>query len=169
MSISREFLEGIGVSEEHIQTIIDGHNATVEGIQAEIDELKAQNEEAERLKRVIAELETEINQSQGSDWKAKHDALKAEFDAVKESDLKQKLYKELAAEVGLPYRYSEKICKKHYTDKLELDEKGGLKDRESLARELKETWAEVIKPESRQEKVRNHSAALDRIRGITNG
>lgn len=169
MSITKEFLENIGVPAEHIQTIIDGHNATVEGINSEIAELKAQHEETERLNRVIAELETEINQLQGSDWKAKHDALKAEFDAVKESDLKQKLYKELAAEVGLPYRYSEKICKKHYTDKLELDEKGGLKDRESLARELKETWAEVIKPESRQEKVRNHSAALDRIRGITNG
>lgn len=167
--LNETLLNQIGVPEEHIQAILDGHNATVNGIREEIELYKTEAEDLRNTSAKLQAAEKELEAIKDTDWKAKHDALKAEFDAVKESDLKQKLYKELAEEVGLPYRYSEKICKKHYTDKLELDKKGGLKDRESLARELEETWAEVIKPKSKPEKVRNHSAALDRIRGIING
>lgn len=54
MSITRKFLKGMGLTEEQVDTIIEAHTETVDGLKSNVDKYKA---EAEKLPDVQKELD----------------------------------------------------------------------------------------------------------------
>ena len=164
MAFDMEFLQSLGVPDEHIETILAGHLDTVNGIKGEIESYK---QEAGKYNELLVEHDRLIAERENMpDYKTAYESLTAEFEAFKASDRKQTLYRELAEEVGVPFRHIHSVCSKHITDKLELDKDGNLKNREHLARELELEWDIDTTGRRKQQQDSTRSAALDKIRGI---
>ena len=79
MALTRKLLKGMGLTDEQVDTIIEAHTDTVDGLKADVSKYKT---DAEKLPDVQKELDD--LKSKGDDgWKEKHDKLKGEFDKYK--------------------------------------------------------------------------------------
>lgn len=81
MAITRKFLKGMGLSDEQIDTIIEAHTDTVDGLKSDLSKYKT---DAEKL----ADVQRELNdlKAKGDDgWKDKHDKVSKEFSDYKAS------------------------------------------------------------------------------------
>lgn len=95
MALTRKLLKGMGLTDEQVDTIIEAHTDTVDGLKSEIGKYKA---DAEKLPNVQKELD-DLKAKGDDGWKEKHDKVKKDFDDYKngvESE-KSKAAKEKAA------------------------------------------------------------------------
>lgn len=95
MALTRRLLKGMGLTDEQVDTIIEAHTDTVDGLKSEIGRYKA---DAEKLPTVQKELD-DLKAKGDDGWKDKHDKVKKDFDDYKtgvESE-KSKAAKEKAA------------------------------------------------------------------------
>ena len=79
MALTRKLLKGMGLTDEQVDTIIEAHTDTVDGLKADVSKYKT---EAEKLSDVQKELD-ELKAKGDDGWKEKHDKLKGEFDKYK--------------------------------------------------------------------------------------
>lgn len=143
MALTRKLLKGMGLTDEQIDSVIDAHTETVDGLKSQIETLKA---DAGKLQDVQKELNDLKN---GKDWKAEHDKLKKEFDEYRTSTeaketaaAKREAIRSVAKEAGLSETGISKAVK--YTDlsKVELDKDGKVTNAEKLAADIKAEWGE---------------------------
>ena len=95
MALTRKLLKGMGLTDEQVDTIIEAHTDTVDGLKSDISKYKA---DAEKLPNVQKELD-DLKAKGDDGWKDKHDKVKKDFDDYKngvESE-KSKAAKEKAA------------------------------------------------------------------------
>lgn len=79
MALTRKLLKGMGLTEEQVETIIDAHTETVDGIKKERDTYKA---DALKLPTVEEELST-LKAAGDDGYKAKYEAEKQAFEKYK--------------------------------------------------------------------------------------
>lgn len=79
MALTRKLLKGMGLTDEQVDTIIEAHTDTVDGLKADVSKYKT---DAEKLPGVQKELD-ELKAKGDDGWKEKHDKLKVEFDKYK--------------------------------------------------------------------------------------
>ena len=79
MALTRKLLKGMGLTDEQVDTIIEAHTDTVDGLKADVSKYKT---DAEKLSDVQKELD-ELKAKGDDGWKEKHDKLKGEFDTYK--------------------------------------------------------------------------------------
>ena len=95
MALTRKLLKGMGLTDEQVDTIIEAHTDTVDGLKADVSKYKT---DAEKLSGVQKELD-DLKAKGDDGWKEKHDKVKKDFDDYKngvESE-KSKAAKEKAA------------------------------------------------------------------------
>lgn len=79
MALTRKLLKGMGLTDEQVDTIIEAHTDTVDGLKADVSKYKT---DAEKLPGVQKELD-DLKAKGDDGWKEKHDKLKDEFDKYK--------------------------------------------------------------------------------------
>lgn len=143
MALTRKLLKGMGLTEEQIDSVIDAHTETVDGLKTQIETIKA---DAEKLKDVQKELDGLKN---GKDWKAEHDKLKKQFDDYKSSteaketeNAKREAVREAAKKAGLSEAGITKAVKYADLTKVELNDDGKAKDADKLAADIKGEWGD---------------------------
>ena len=147
MALTRKLLKGMGRTEEQMDTIIEAHTDTVDGLKSDLARYKA---DAEKLPGVQAELEN--LKAKGDDgWKEKHDKLKGEFDAYKKDveakethNKKVEAYKAILKDANLSEKGIEKAVKYAEWDKIELGSDGKLKGANDHVKAVREEWAEYV-------------------------
>ena len=75
MALTRKMLKGMGLTEEQVDTIVEAHTETVDGLK---DQLKTAKEKADQLDDVQKELNA-LKAKGGEDYKAKYEAEKKAF------------------------------------------------------------------------------------------
>lgn len=80
MALTRKLLKGMGLTDEQVDTIIEAHTDTVDGLKTDIARYKA---DAEKLPGVQKDLD-DLKAKGDDGWKEKHDAVKKDFDAYKQ-------------------------------------------------------------------------------------
>ena len=153
MALTRSMLKGMGLTGEQIDTIIDAHAETVDGLKEERDGYKADAAKVKSLEKKVADLEEEnsdLKNSGDDGWKEKHDAVKADFDAYKkdveskeERTAKEKAYKDVLKDAGLNEKGIEKAVKYADWDSIELDG-DKVKDAKNHIKTVKEEWSEYV-------------------------
>ena len=151
MSLTRSFLKALGLNEEQVNSIVEGHTETLSAYK---EELKAAKEKADRLDRVEKELnDLKAANSGKEDFKPKYEAAHAELEklkfeiaaketkAAKETALKA--YFEKKNIVGRNLSIAMRGIKSEL-DGIELDEKGNIKDTASLDELVKGDYAGLI-------------------------
>lgn len=79
MALTRKLLKGMGLTEEQVDTIIEAHTDTVDGLKADLNKYKGDAEKLPDVQRELNDLK-----AKGDDgWKDKHDKVKKEFDDYK--------------------------------------------------------------------------------------
>ena len=146
MGLTRKLLKGMGLTDEQVDTIIEAHTDVVDGLKAEISDSKG-------TVKKLAEVEKELNElkAQGNDgYKEKYDKehsdfekFKADIAAEKAQASKEKAYRDMLKDV-LSERGVEKAVKYADWSKIELDEKGKLKNASEHVKAVKEEWAEHV-------------------------
>ena len=147
MALTRKTLKAMGLTDEQVETIIEAHGDTVDGLKAELGRYKA---DAEKLPGVQRELDALKNKGDDG-WKDKHDALKANFerykaevDAKETRAAKERAYRAVLADANLSEKGIEKAVKYAAWDDLELDPEGNLKGSADHIKAVREEWAEYI-------------------------
>ena len=147
MALTRKLLKGMGLTDEQVDTIIEAHTDTVDGLKADVSKYKT---DAEKLSDVQKELD-ELKAKGDDGWKEKYDNLKGEFDKYK-TDVQEKethnkkveAYKAILKDANLSEKGIEKAVKYAEWDKIELGEDGKLKGVNDHIKAAREEWAEYV-------------------------
>lgn len=144
MALTRKALKAMGLTEEQVDSIIEAHTETVDGLKNQITTYKA---DAEKLQEVQRELDDLKN---GDDWKSKYDAEKAAHDKTKSEHTakevaakKNTLYRTLLKDAGVDEKRIDSVLK--LTDFTAIDLDGEkLKDADALTTKIKDEWKDFI-------------------------
>ena len=154
MALTRKLLKGMGLTDEQVDTIIEAHTDTVEGLKADVSKYKT---DAEKLTSVQKELD-ELKAKGDDGWKEKHDKLKGEFDTYKKDvEAKETHSKKVDAYRAALEADAKKNPDSHLTpngiakaikyaniSSFELAEDGSLKDADKHIASAREEWAEYV-------------------------
>ena len=147
MALTRKLLKGMGLTDEQVDTIIEAHTDTVDGLKADVSKYKT---DAEKLSDVQKELD-DLKAKGDDGWKEKHDKLKVEFDTYKKDveakethSKKVEAYKAILRDANLSEKGIEKAIKYAEWDKIELEADGKLKGASDHIKAAKEEWAEYV-------------------------
>ena len=137
----------MGLTDEQVDTIIEAHTDTVDGLKADVSKYKT---DAEKLSDVQKELD-ELKAKGDDGWKEKHDKLKGDFDTYKKDveakethSKKVEAYRTILKDAGLSEKGIEKAIKYAEWDKIELEADGKLKGASDHIKSVKEEWAEYV-------------------------
>lgn len=147
MALTRKLLKGMGLTDEQVDTIIEAHTDTVDGLKSDLSKYKT---DAEKLPDVQKELD-ELKAKGDDGWKEKHDKLKGEFDNYKKDvearethNKKVEAYKAILKDANLSKKGIEKAVKYADWDKIEIDSDGKLKGANDHIKAVREEWAEYV-------------------------
>lgn len=145
MALLRKTLEDWGIDEEISTKIIKAHSETVDGLKAQINELKADLEKAAEVKKTL------------DSYEIKYNALKDEFKEFKtnqakkeEKTAKQNAYRDLLKKAGISEKRLDTVLKVSDIDSVELEKDGKIKNADELTTRLKDEWSDFIITESKQ-------------------
>lgn len=85
MALTRKLLKGMGLTDEQVDTIIEAHGDTVDGLKEDIQRYKA---DAEKLPGVQKELD-DLKKGNGDDFKARYEKERQDFQAYKDGIAKK--------------------------------------------------------------------------------
>ena len=148
MALTRRLLKGMGLTDEQMDTIIEAHTDTVDGLKADVAKYKA---DAEQLPKVQRELDT-LKAAGDGGYQEKYEKVKKDFDDYKAEigEKETKAAKEKAVRV---YYESKGITGKSLDiairgsgaeiDALELDG-DKIKDTSALDELVKETFSGLV-------------------------
>ena len=137
MALSRKFLKAMGLTEEQIDSVVEAHRETVDGLQKS---LTTAEEKAKRFDDVEKEL-NELKSKGTEDYKKKYEEEHNAFETYK-SDVTAKAEKAAKEKAVSTYYENKNITGKNLSiamrgskaeiDGIELDESGKIKDTSAL-------------------------------------
>ena len=144
MALTRKFLKSMGLTDEQVESIVEAHTETVDGLKEQISTLK---ETADKLPAVQKELD---GIKAGKDWKAEHDKVKAELDkfraevADKEAlATKEGAFRKLLTAENIPEKYHDRICKVTDFASMEMDG-DSIKDPDKARESIRTEWGDFV-------------------------
>jgi hypothetical protein len=146
MALTRKLLKGMGLTEEQVDTIIEAHTETVEGLKTDINKYKG---DAEKLPGVQKELD-DLKAAGDGGYKEKYEKEHADFEKYKADQTaketrqaKEKAYREFLKSVGVSEKRIPAIMKVTDLDGIEMDG-DKFKDADKLTETVKTEWADFI-------------------------
>lgn len=157
MAITRKLLKGMGLTEEQQDTIIEAHTDTVNGLKADIDRYKADAEKLPGVQKELDALKGKGDDGYKAKYESEHEAFedyKKTVDAEKMTAAKEKAVEAVLKKIGVSEKRLQSVAKlakaDGLLDKLELNEKGTIKDSDKLETSLKESYSDYIVTTSTQ-------------------
>lgn len=138
MALTRKALTAMGLSAEQVDSIIEMHTETVEG-------LKAYKTDAEKLPGVQAQLDEankKLEAAGKDDYKAKYDALVQENQQKEVRTAKETVIRDLCKDVGLSEKGTALALKYTNLDTIELGSDGKPKNGAAVKEALLSDWGD---------------------------
>ena len=150
MALTRKLLKGMGLTEEQVDTIIEAHTETVDGLKTDLKAAQESAKQSDAFKKRAETAEKEPEDAKKDGWKDKHDQVKKEFDDYKAEQAnketraaKEKAYRELLKAAGISEKRMDSVMKVTNLDSVELED-GKVKDSASVTENIKKEWADFI-------------------------
>ena len=86
--MKREFLEGLELNKETIDTIMAEYGKTTQGLREERDNLKTQVEDASKKIQSYKDMDIDSIKKSADDWKTKYEEMEANQKAEKEKSIR---------------------------------------------------------------------------------
>lgn len=133
--------------EETTTELCSRHATDLEAIKEERDNFKIS---AEELAKTKAELDA-LKSNSSDSYKVKYETTKSEYDNYKKQieqgeikSKKQVAYKNLLNELKISPKITDRVVELADLNKIEFDDKGGIKNAEDLSKNLSEEWKDFI-------------------------
>lgn len=147
MALTRKYLKSMGLTEEQVESIIDAHTETLEGLKNKAEQYEA---DAKRLKDVEKEL-NDLKAGDGKDYKklwedekTAHSKTKSDFEAKETAEKVKGAYRAMLKEAGVSEKYLETVLRATDLKAVKLDKDGALEGVEALKESAKAEWADFI-------------------------
>jgi hypothetical protein len=147
MALTRKLLKGMGLNDEQVDTIIEAHMDTVDGLKADVSKYKG---DAEKLPGVQKELD-ELKAAGDGGYKEKYEKEHEAFEDFKKAqkgketrEAKEKAYRALLKTVGVSEKRIDSIVKVADFDSFSLEDTGKIKDEDKMMEAVKTEWADFI-------------------------
>lgn len=149
MALTRKMLKGMGLTEEQIDTIIEGHDETVTALKEERDDWKEKAGKAEGYKSERDRLQQQVDDAKnGTDWKAEYDKLKADTEAKETITKVKRAYRTLLKDGSIDPDVIDSIMEATNFDGIKLEKDGTLHDADKLTEGIKSRWGKFVVTES---------------------
>ena len=146
MALTRKLLKGMGLTEEQVDTIIEAHTDTTDGLKADLAKYK---DDAEKLSAVQKELD-DLKAAGDGGYKEKYEKEKKAFEDFKQAQSEKETrqakvtaYTAFLKSVGVSEKRIPSIIKVTDLNSVEL-EGDAVKDADKLAESVKSEWADFI-------------------------
>lgn len=146
MALTRKLLKGMGLTEEQVDTIIEAHTDTVDGLKADVSKYKT---DAEKLSNVQKELD-DLKAAGDGGYKEKYEEAKKSLEdfqaaqtAKEAKEAKEKAYRALLKEAGVSEKRIDAVIKVTNFDTVEMDGEK-IKDADKHTEAVKTEWADFI-------------------------
>ena len=123
MSITRKFLKAMGITDEQVESIIDAHTETVDGLKSDATKYKADAEQLAIVQKQLDEANAKLDTAGGGEIQAKLDALQAKYTTDTEAltaKLTERDYSDAITRTvtGAGIKFSSKAAEKAYIAEL---------------------------------------------------
>ena len=161
-SLTRKFLEALGIEEKIQDQIIERHNEVLTDIKAERDKYKEEAEGKEDIQKQLDELkknqktddptELEKVKKELADKTAEYEKYKADIEAKETKGKKETAYRKLLKDAGVGDKYTDIIIKasEKEIDSIAFDKEGNVKDSDKITAGMKDSLANFIVTESKK-------------------
>lgn len=146
MAVTRKMLKGMGLTDEQIDTIIEAHTETVDGLKEQIETYKA---DAQKLPGVQRELD-DLKAAEDGGYKAKYEKEHADFDQYKKdvqakeiAETAERLFRAELTAVGITGKRADAIVRATDLTGVKVKD-GALEDAKTVQDAIKTDWAEFI-------------------------
>lgn len=147
MAFTRKFLKALGLTEEQVDSVVEAHTETVDGLKSQMAGYKA---DAEKLEGVQRELDDLKAKGDGEDYKSKYDSEHAAFEKYKNDQnakesaaLAERLYREQLNALGITGKRADSIVR--LTDLSTVKVKDGkLEDADGVKKGIQTDYADFI-------------------------
>lgn len=146
MALTRKLLKGMGLTDEQIDTVIEAHTETVDGLKEDVNKYKA---DAGKLATVQKELD-DLKAAGDGGYKQKYEDEKKAFEDFKSAQTaketkvaKETAYRELLKAAGVNEKRIPAVLKVTDLNSVELDG-DKIKDAEKFTESIKADWADFI-------------------------
>lgn len=146
MALTRKLLKGMGLTEEQVDTIIEAHTETVDGLKKDINEYKGAAEKLPTVQKELDDLKAAGDGGYKEKYENEHKAFEDFKKAQSEKETKQakeNAYSAFLKTVGVSEKRIPSIIKVTDLNSVEL-EGDAVKDAETLAESVKAEWADFI-------------------------
>lgn len=148
LALTRKFLEGMGIEEKQVESIIEAHSETVNGLKAERDKYKEQAQQVTDLQKQLEDAKAVSGK--GDEWEQKFNDEHKAFEDFKTKVANEKAdaekaqaYRGMLTAAGIDPKRIDAIMR--VTDLSEVEMKDGkLKDSEKLQESAKKEWADFV-------------------------
>ena len=151
MALTRKLLKGMGLTDEQVDTIIEAHTDTVDGLKADVERYKADAKALPGVQKQLEQAQADLEAGKKDSYKVKYEAIKEEFEGYKSEQTKkeshaakEKAYRELLKSAGISEKRIDAVLKVSDVDGVELDDKGAIKGADELTKSVKSEWADFI-------------------------
>ena len=148
LSLTRKFLEGMGIDEKQVESIIEAHSETVNGLKADRDKYKEQAGKVADLQKQLEEAEAASGS--GDEWEQKYqdehqafEDFKAQVETEKAEADKAQAYRGMLMAAGIDPKRIDAIMRVTDLSQVEIED-GKLKDTEKLQESAKQEWADFV-------------------------
>lgn len=157
MALTRKGLKAAGLTDDQVDFVMEGNAETVDGLKEERDRYKADAEKLPVVQKELDDLKGKGDDGYKEKYESEHKAFedyKTSVAAEKTTAAKEKALETALKKVGIADKRLQsvaRLCKGDgLLDKLELDEKGAIKDSDKLETSLKEYYSDYIVTTSTQ-------------------
>ena len=146
MAMTRKALKAMGLTEEQVDSIIEMHTETVDGLREQVNTYKA---DAEKLPGVQKQLD-DLKKGDGKDYKAMyeaektaHDKTKSDYAAKETAAANERLFRAELTAIGITGKRADQIVK--LTDMTQFEtENGAYKDAKAVQDHIRSEYSEFV-------------------------
>ena len=157
-SLTRKFLEALGIEDKVQDQIIERHNEVLNDIKAERDKYKEDAEGKDEIQKQLDELKKKQSEKDGepselekvkkdlADKTAEYEKYKADIEAKETKVKKEEAFRKLLKDAGISEKRIDIVVKASPSeiDSIAFDKEGNIKDSDKLTASVKETWADFV-------------------------
>lgn len=170
LAISRKFLEGMGLEEKQVESIIEANAASIEGIKSDRDKYKEQAEKVPDLQKQLEEARAASTND--GEWEKKFndehqafESFKSKVESEKADAAKAQAYRAMLAKTGVDPKRIDAIMRVTDLSKVEMED-GSLKESGKLEEAAKKEWADfIVKTKTEGSNPANPPASADGVKG----
>ena len=157
-SLTRKFLEALGIEEKVQDQIIERHNEVLSDIKAERDKYKEDAEGKDEIQKQLDELKKKQSEKDGepselekvkkdlADKTAEYEKYKADIEAKETKAKKEAAFRKLLKDAGISEKRIDIVVKAspNEIESIAFDKEGNIKDSDKLTASIKENWSDFV-------------------------